>query len=654
MFKKYILLCGLIAFFADLIFAQTDFNENETVKLESISVVAPQYESSHVYINPKFPIQPIPSSDGAGLLKSIPNFSVTKKGGSSGDPLFRGLGGSRLAITTNDDFLYGGCGGRMDPPTAYIFPNSYDSVVITKGPQTVIYPGIIAGSVQFLRDDIYFEKAGANGEAGMSVGSFGRFDTFADVSAGVNWGYIRTNGVYNKQDDYKDGKGKEVHSRFERNSQMAQIGLTPDEYSLIEFTYDRSRGKAAYADRMMDGSKFDRDAYRIRLSKDDISDTFKRINFQYGYSYVDHVMDNYNLREVVGMMPMYMASNPDRTTQSASLNAELNIASTNIKVGADWLDDRHRGRSGSGIDKAAADTYKNVKRVKNQEADNIGIFTEANFKLTDEHLLVSGLRYDKGSADYFTNGTKSKKQEFDLGAAFLRYEYHQKSFTYFAGVGFAQRMPDFWERNRDKELNKESNIEIDTGILYKDDSVRGSFNVFASQINDFILIYSNNTARNIDARRYGFEGEAEWEFIKNYKLGLAAAYTYGKNRSDDKALAQTPPFEIRSLLEYDNDIVAAGFIVRYVAPQHRIAVNEGNIIGQDIKKSGDFAVVSINGSWKVNKNVSLFLGIDNILDKEYSEFINKSSFDVAGYNQPTGVQIREAGRQFWARIQGRF
>jgi iron complex outermembrane receptor protein len=184
--------------------------------------------------------------------------------------------------------------------------------------------------------------------------------------------------------------------------------------------------------------------------------------------------------------------------------------------------------------------------------------------------------------------------------------------------------------------------------------LRGSFNVFASQISDFILVYSNSTAQNIDARRYGFEGEAEWEFIKNYKLGASAAYTYGKNRSYDKPLGQTPPLELKASFGYDNDIFAATLLARYVAAQHRTAIGEGNIIGQDIEKSGDFAVISIGGSWKIDRNFSLFFGVDNLFDKEYSEFISKGSQNVAGYNQPIGVQIREPGRQFWARVEGRF
>jgi len=646
--KKHLLSLSLIAVLPNLVFAD---EHNDTVKLDSIIVTAAQDESSRVYINPKTPAQPIPPSDGAGLLKSVPNMGVTRKGGSSGDPLFRGLGGSRLPITANDSFLYGGCGGRMDPPTAYIFPSAYDSVVITKGPQTVIFPGVITGSVQFLRDDIYFNEPDANGEAAVVVGSFGRFDAFADVTAGDSLGYVRLNGTYNKSDDYKSGGGDKVHSEFERNSQMAQIGLTPDESSLVEFTYDRSRGEAAYADRMMDGSKFDRDAYGFRASKDDISDILSKVTFKYAYSYIDHVMDNYSLRKTSAM---FRASNPDRRTQSASLNAELAASPFSTKIGIDWTDDRHRSRSASGADKASADAYENAPRLKNQEADNIGLFLETNIKLTEENVLVAGLRHDKSGVDYYAGGDKSGTQDFELNAMFLRYEYHKQAFTYFAGVGFAQRMPDFWERNRNKNLDKESNTELDAGVLYKDKTLRGSFNLFASQIDDFVLIYANATAKNTDAKRYGFEGELEWEFVQNYKLGAAAAYTYGKNKTDDKPLGQTPPLEFKGSLGYDNALFAATLIARYVAPQHRIAEGEGNIIGQDIKKSGDFAVISASGSWKINKNFSLFVGVDNIFDEEYSEFINKSSYDVAGYTSSTNTQINEPGRQFWARVQGRF
>ena len=49
-----------------------------------------------VRANPKQPIQPIPATDGADYLQSIPGFSSIKSGGTNGDVTFRGMFGSRI------------------------------------------------------------------------------------------------------------------------------------------------------------------------------------------------------------------------------------------------------------------------------------------------------------------------------------------------------------------------------------------------------------------------------------------------------------------------------------------------------------------------------------------------------------------------------
>jgi iron complex outermembrane receptor protein len=109
-----------------------------------------------VVIDPKAPQQPIPANDGASLLKNIPGFSLIRKGGTDGDPVLRGSAGSRLNILLDGMEFHGGCGARMDPPTAYVFPESYDEVTVIKGPQTVRYGnGNSAGVVLFDRN--YYE-----------------------------------------------------------------------------------------------------------------------------------------------------------------------------------------------------------------------------------------------------------------------------------------------------------------------------------------------------------------------------------------------------------------------------------------------------------------------------------------------------------------
>src|SRR5690606_21142026 len=106
--------------------------------LEPVVVVAPlTSEVLTVVTDPKAPRQPVPAHDGADLLKSIPGFAVIRKGGTDGDPLFRGMAASRLSILLDGETILGGCGNRMDPPTAYMFPEEYDSVTVLKGPQSV-------------------------------------------------------------------------------------------------------------------------------------------------------------------------------------------------------------------------------------------------------------------------------------------------------------------------------------------------------------------------------------------------------------------------------------------------------------------------------------------------------------------------------------
>lgn len=59
----------------------------------------------------------------------------------NGDPVLRGMFGSRLKILTDGSELLGSCPSRMDAPTSYISPVSYDLLTITKGPHKRCFGG---------------------------------------------------------------------------------------------------------------------------------------------------------------------------------------------------------------------------------------------------------------------------------------------------------------------------------------------------------------------------------------------------------------------------------------------------------------------------------------------------------------------------------
>ena len=145
-----------------------------------------------VETDPRAPRQPIPAHDGADYLKNIPGFSIIRKGGSDGDPVLRGMAGSRLSILMDGQQIFGGCGGRMDPPTAYVFPAAYDRITVLKGPETVLYgPDASAGAVLFEREIGRAARAGYQVHSSLTLGGYGRHDEMMDARAALPSFYVQ-------------------------------------------------------------------------------------------------------------------------------------------------------------------------------------------------------------------------------------------------------------------------------------------------------------------------------------------------------------------------------------------------------------------------------------------------------------------------------
>jgi len=630
--------------------ADTDPAPEETVTLSPVTVTGTQQQKANrVTFNPKATLQPLPAGDGADLLQSVPNMSIIRKGGSSGDPLFRGLGGSRLAINADDQFVYGGCSNRMDPPTSYIHPSTFDEVVITKGPQTVTQGmGLISGSVHFVRKDPKFDEQPYLLNGNTTIGSNGRRDAALEAGIGGKYGYVRTNISHNEADDYKDGDGNRVHSAFKRDSQMIQAGITPTENTTIAGTYERSRGKAAYADRMMDGSKFDRDAWNIRFSQRNLTSWFSEIEARYGESKIDHVMDTYSLRPVGKMGKKAM--NPKRHTDTGNLKATFDWNNVNLQTGIDYMRDRHSERNGN-------ENYVFRPFKPTQSFRQWGGFAELAWYPTDKQKLVAGFRHDKVTAVYepYPEKDPNRTIKYPLSSGFLRFEQTVGNTKYYAGLGVAQRSPDYWERNLEEELKKETNRQLDAGLIWNNGDWHVSSSIFAGKIRDFILVEQlgphHRTARNINATRYGSELEVKWKFAPNWSIASNLAYTYGKNRTDNLPLAQTPPLEWNNTLAFDNGKFSAGALWRVVAKQNRYSKNQGNIIGQDIGPSAGFGVLSLNAGAKFSKYATLQGGVDNVFNKTYAEFVNKGGNPAAGTQT---LRVNEPSRNVWLRLQAKF
>ncbi|MDR0665202.1 MAG: TonB-dependent copper receptor [Helicobacteraceae bacterium] len=635
------------------------------VSFEPIVITAPTANKAlEVSLDPKKPQQPLPANDGASFLKNIPGVSVTRKGGTDGDPMFRGAAASRLNILLDGAHILGGCGGRMDPPTAYVFPESYDRVTLLKGPQSVIYgSGASAGSVLFERKrDEFGARAGAKATLALTAASFDRLDQYADIKAGNSDLYVQSVYSFAKSGDYEDGDGEKVHSKYERESVSAALGWTPDRNTLLEVSGIRSEAVAAYADRGMDGGAFDRENYAIKFDKSEIGKTLYEIKAQAYHNYIDHIMDNFSMRPNSGMG---MVSNPDRKTEGGRLELTfLPADSLSLIAGADMEVNLHRGRSGA-PQGSAMNPYDKNKFAKNVLFKDYGLFGELAWQADAENKLIVGARADAWEAEGKENAlvAAGKKRDETLFAGFIRYEFGvlDNGLAY-AGFGHSERAPDFWEviKQSEKiasnyaafnEIDPEKTNQFDIGFTYKSDRLQTFVSTFYNKATDYILIdaATRSIARNIDATTFGGEAGLDYRLSDSFKVSTSLAYTRGENDSDNKPLGQIPPFESRVGLDFDNGTFSAGAAWRYADAQTRYAKKQGNIVGQDIGSSKSFSIASLNVGYRLNKTAEIALGVDNLFDKTYAEFISKAGSNVAGYEQTK--RINEPGRTVWLQAR---
>lgn len=646
--------------------------KNVSIQNDSVMIVtAPVSSPLEVVTSPKTPRQPVPASDGSDYLKTIPGFSQIRNGGTNGDPVFRGMFGSRLRLLTDNGEVLGACSSRMDAPTSYISPENFDLLTLIKGPETVLWgPGNSAGTIRFERQQPRFDQPGIQGTASLLTGSNQRWDENADISFGSEDGYLRLTGNKSRSDDYKDGNGNHVPSKWDKwNADMA-LGWTPDKDTLLELSAGQGDGEARYAGRSMDGSRFKRESLGARFEKSNIGDVFDKFEANVYYNYANHIMDNYSLRSPGAMtkgmshsmgssmkMMMPMAMELDRRTAGGRMMGTWNWSDFELRSGADTQLNTHRSKRKTGWE-------------KNARFHDYGVFGELSWNATDLSKVVSGARLDRVLVDNFTHVGSSQRTD-TLPAGFVRFEHNlaDRPVMFYAGIGYTQRFPDYWElfsptygpdgtTNTFDKVKTEKTTQFDIGAQYKGENLESWVSAYIGRVNDFILFrYDPDNARisqadNVNATIMGGEAGLSYQLNESWKTDASLAYSWGKNTDDKRPLPQIPPLEARLGLTWEKGNWSSTGLLRVVSSQHRIAINEGNVVGKDFDSSPGFTIFSANAAYKVNEYVRVSTGIDNLFNKTYSEHLNLAGNSSFGYSANSSVN--EPGRTFWGKINVTF
>ncbi|ENC9770191.1 TPA: TonB-dependent copper receptor [Citrobacter koseri] len=665
----------LIALTAKAAWASEQHDHAKMADDSVMIVTAPVASPLEIVTSPKTPRQPVPASDGSDYLKTIPGFSQIRNGGTNGDPVFRGMFGSRLRILTDNGEMPGACPARMDAPSSYISPESFDVLTLIKGPETVLWgPGNSAGTLRFDREQLRFDKPGIQGTASVLAASNNRWDENADISLGSEDGYLRLIGNKSRAGDYKDGNGDRVPSKWDKwNGDMA-LGWTPDKDTLLEMTAGKGDGEARYAGRSMDGSRFRRESLGMRFEKSGIGEVFDKLEANIYYNYANHVMDNYSLRapgmNMSGSMGSAMEHSSGMHSMSMPMAMQLDRRTVGGRMMGTWLWSDYELRSGVDTQLSTHRSKDDDRWDKDARFHDYGLFSELTWLATEQSKVTGGARLDRVLVDNFTDTGSSQRTDL-LPAGFVRVEHNlaEMPVMFYAGIGYTERFPDYWElfsptygpdgsADVFDNVKTEKTTQLDIGAQYTGKRLNGWVSAYIGRVNDFILFrYDPHHPRisqvdNVNATIMGGEAGIGYQLTETWKTDASLAYSWGRNTDDHQPLPQIPPLEARLGLTWERGDWSSTGLLRLVSSQHRVAINEGNVVGKDFDSSAGFAIFSANAAYRLNKSVKLSAGVDNLFDKAYSEHLNLAGNSSFGYSANTSVN--EPGRTFWGKVNVTF
>ncbi|TDY04242.1 TonB-dependent copper receptor [Thiohalophilus thiocyanatoxydans] len=665
------------------------------VQAESTSIIdveADRHAGSGQMTQQSQSTEQAPPADGGEWLRALPGVGGVKMGAHGVDPVIRGQKQNQLNVLLDGAYVFGGCPNRMDPPSSYAGPATYDQLTVIRGVQSLLYgSGGSGGTVLFERTEpVFTEDKNYRVELGANYASNGDAKgAHADVATGGESGFVRAIVDTSSANSYEDGDGNKVRSGYDETGGVLDLGYRPDADSKLSLSLEASRGEdIEYAGANMDAPISDHDLIKLGYESRTGSGRFSGFDAELYSSAVEHVMDNYSLRTNNNM---WMRVPSESDTTGGRIEGDLLLGKGLLTLGLDVMkNDRDATRYGGPAGNEP--TMINSYMWPGVSIEQWGMVAEYAAELTPDKRYTAGLRIDQVDAsaskadlepaatwgdspntlysDYYGK-TATPSDETNVGAL-LRYEQDlaDQPVTLFTGLSRTVRTADATERFMasdnmtassiwvgNPDLEPEAHHQIDAGLDYQGERSRGSLTIYYDRVNDYILrdrargqdgVLRSDLAtvyRNVDAELYGVDLEGSHQWSNRWSSDLSIAYVRATNTTESRPIAQTPPLEGTLSLEYRKTDWRLGAELRAVAEQSRVEDDINTDSGLDAGQTAGFTVYNLYGTYRLNKQSKINFGVDNVTDKTYAEHLNKpSAFDT------TVVQVNEPGRSYWAKV----
>lgn len=678
--------------------ATTVLWSQEEIKQDSIDYTHDKIHLSDIivkgdfYTDPTFTIevnnkaeQSVQPKNLADLFKDVTGMSLVKRGNYAMDPSFRASQYEQLNVQYDGGVkAMHACPNRMDPVTTHVLPEEISKIEVIKGPYSVRYGANFGGVINLVTQKPGMDKKGLTGEVKSGFESNG---TTYLGSAGLQYVgndfHLKANGGYRNFGNYKDGSGIEIPSAFKSTDYALGAGYNINENHHIMTHWRQSFGRdVLHAGLPMDTDTDDSSIFSIDYYANRLKGSLNQFSVKAYYSFVDHVMSN-TLRPNFKMMEM--VSSVQATTIGGKIEAKW-FPSKNMTLytGADLFSLERTGEK-KGIRKR--DMQGNVlatpKQVKGdiwQDGffNDIGVFTEGNYKLSKKFVLKAGVRLDLVSSEAkspdasFLKIYKNLKKENDVnisGHLALKYAPSSKliyELAFGQGVRSAnmtERYINYFTIGQDMfsyvgnpNLSPETNRQVELGIknqsyISSDSNIRFDYglSLYYSDLSNFITAVKDESLKknpkqrvkrfvNIkNAYKTGFEAFLDMHFTRSLKLETAFSYVYSRNKDFNESLPLTPPFTANMKLKYNQDKWLLAIKLNAVSEQSEIAKSFGE------NTTPGYATTDLEAVWKPFKGFSLGGAMLNVFDVTYHNHLNFSFKNQKDFGM---VPINEPGRNF--------
>ncbi len=615
--------------------------------------------------------------DTATVLKDVPGANVNTNGLITGIAQYRGMYGDRVAVTIDQLGVVSGGPNAMDSPLSYMSPMLTEELVVERGIASVsLAPESIGGYINtsLARGQFSDGALGLAGTLGTRYSSNGDVSTSAGRLTLAN-DHHRVSLVAELDDanDISTPVGVIRPSGLSRERYDLSYAYANEDTNLLLFAGALDTSDAGTPALPMDIRYIDSEMFGLQFGAK-LTEALK-LEARFAYNDVEHLMDNFGLREA----PMPMRHRQNLTHGSGSqfhLAGLFELDQSALRVGVDGIMAEH--------DSVITNPNMAMFRVDNFtdiERDVYGVFAEWNRDF-DSSDLELGLRYKQvetaaglvaatgmpdpmGSnvqmlADAFNSADRNKTWNSVDAVLKYRHALSERTEAIFE-LGSKTRAPSYQELYLwlplqatggladgrsyigDMTLEQERSNEIVLGISSELGRFSLSPQVYFRQVDNYIqgIPSTNMTANmvsmmmtgvpalqfsNVDAEIWGTDIAWKFELADKWFLDGIASYSRGKRTDVSDNLYRLAPLNGSFGLTYAANSWSIKPEVVFYAEQDKVSA-----FNNELATPG-YELVNVTFAWSPLESLRLEARIDNLLDATYQDHL-------VGVNRAMGSDI---------------